>query len=85
MTDPDATDAEVIRAALSTPEHFAVIFDRHAVGVHRYLERRLGRDGADALLGEVFRVAVERQASYDLRVSGCLPWLYGIARRGRVG
>jgi hypothetical protein len=38
-------DAEVIAASLTDAERFAVVFDRHAPHIHRYLARRLGSDG----------------------------------------
>jgi hypothetical protein len=60
----DASDAEVVVASRDDPPAFAAVFDRHAPDVHRYLDRRLGRDRADDLLGEVFRIAFERRHSY---------------------
>lgn len=79
MTAPE-TDADEISRSLTDPSRFAVIFDRHFARVHRFLERRIGRDGADALAGEVFRIAFERRPSYDPNRPHCLPWLYGIAK-----
>ena len=74
-----ATDAEVIGASLAEPRLFAAIFDRHVADVHRFLARRLGADGADALAGECFRIAFERRITYRLDRPDALPWLYGIA------
>jgi RNA polymerase sigma-70 factor (ECF subfamily) len=73
------TDAAVIAASLATPACFGTIFDRHATVLQRYLVRRLGPDDADGLLADVFRVAFERRASYDLDRPTARPWLYGIA------
>jgi RNA polymerase sigma-70 factor (ECF subfamily) len=73
------TDSAVIVASLEDPEHFGVIFDRHATVLFRYLVRRVGVDEADPLLGEVFRVAFERRSSYDFDRTNARPWLYGIA------
>jgi RNA polymerase sigma factor (sigma-70 family) len=75
------SDAEAIARSLAEgeAERFAVIFDRHFARVHRFFEWRVGRDAADDLAGEVFRVAFERRARYDLDRPDCLPWLYGIA------
>lgn len=73
------TDAAVIVASLTAPEGFGALFDRHATVVFRYLVRRVGVDDADALLGEVFRVAFEKRASYDPTRENARPWLYGIA------
>ena len=55
------------------------MFDRHAGVVFRFLVRRVGRDIADELLGEVFRIAFERRAAFDTDRPSARPWLYGIA------
>jgi RNA polymerase sigma factor (sigma-70 family) len=73
------SDAVVIAASRDDPGKFGVLFDRHATVVFRYLVRRVGVDDADALLGEVFRVAFERRSSYDCARPNARPWLYGIA------
>jgi RNA polymerase sigma factor (sigma-70 family) len=73
------TDASVIVASLTAPERFGLLFDRHATVVFRYLVRRVGMNDADALLGEVFRIAFEKRASYDATRENARPWLYGIA------
>ena len=39
--------------------------DRHAGLLFRFLIRRVGRDAADELLGETFRIAFERRESFD--------------------
>jgi RNA polymerase sigma-70 factor (ECF subfamily) len=72
-------DAEVIAASLEEPARFGAVFDRHATVVFRYLVRRVGVDEADAVLGEVFRVAFEKRATYDTTRADARPWLYGIA------
>lgn len=76
-SEPD--DATVIRQSLRTPERFAVIFDRHAAHILRYLARRLGREVADDLLSETFVVAFGKRARYDPARPDARPWLYGIA------
>jgi RNA polymerase sigma-70 factor (ECF subfamily) len=73
------SDAEVISASQPDPEAFGVLFDRHATVLFRYLVRRVGRDEAETLLGEVFRVAFEKRATYDTSYANARPWLYGIA------
>ena len=73
------TDAEMIKASLDDPAQFAVVYDRHAGTVFRYLVRRVGRDIADELLGDTFRVAFENRATYEGERSNARPWLYGIA------
>jgi len=77
----DVTDAGVIADSLTRPAAFGTIFDRHATVVYRYLVRRLGPDEAEAITGEVFRIAFERRASFDPERTGdgARPWLYGIA------
>jgi RNA polymerase sigma-70 factor (ECF subfamily) len=75
----DAADAEVIRRSLTQPAAFAAIFDRHFVAVHRYLHRRGGRDLADDLAGETFRVAFEARARWSQTTPDARPWLLGIA------
>ena len=73
------TDAEVIAASLTTPSCFGALFDRHATTLFRYFVRRVGHEEADSLLGELFRIAFERRASFDTDRPEARPWLYGIA------
>jgi RNA polymerase sigma factor (sigma-70 family) len=73
------SDAMVISDSIGEPECFGVLFDRHATALFRYLARRVSPDEADLLLGEVFRVAFERRASYDCSRPDARPWMYGIA------
>jgi RNA polymerase sigma factor (sigma-70 family) len=75
----DESDATLIAASLAAPARFGPLFDRHATSLHRYLVRRLGPDEAESMVGEVFRIAFERRASYDLGRPDARPWLYGIA------
>jgi RNA polymerase sigma-70 factor (ECF subfamily) len=75
------SDATVIAGSLGQPEQFGVVFDRHARVVFRYLVRRVGPADADTALGEVFRVAFEKRATYDTSYQSARPWLYGIATR----
>jgi RNA polymerase sigma-70 factor (ECF subfamily) len=74
-----ATDADLIAESLSEAGRFATIYDRHAGTLFRFLVRRVGRDTADELLGETFRIAFERRATFDVERSSARPWLYGIA------
>jgi RNA polymerase sigma factor (sigma-70 family) len=73
------TDAAAIAASLVAPSQFGVIFDRHATVLHRYLVRRVGPGEADGVLGETFRIAFEKRATYDVDRANARPWLYGIA------
>lgn len=65
--------------SIDDPQAFAAIYDRHAGLLFRFLIRRVGRDTADELLGETFRIAFERRASFDTTYATARPWLYGIA------
>jgi RNA polymerase sigma-70 factor (ECF subfamily) len=76
--DP-CSDADLLRGSLGDPRRFAGLFDRHAGVLFRFLVRRVGRDRADELLGETFRIAFERRATFDGRQPSARPWLYGIA------
>ncbi|MGW0432470.1 RNA polymerase sigma factor [Micromonospora sp. NPDC003197] len=73
------TDAAIIERSVRDPERFAVIFDRHAPYIHRYLARRLGSGIADDLVAETFLAAFRRRKRFDTTYSDARPWLYGIA------
>jgi RNA polymerase sigma-70 factor (ECF subfamily) len=72
-------DHDLIRRSASDPEAFGPIFDRHAVAIHNYLARRVGRTLADDLTAETFLIAFRGRDRYDLAQPDCRPWLYGIA------
>lgn len=73
------TDAEAVRRSSVDGSAFAAVFDRHFVAVHRYVHRRAGRDVADELAGETFRVAFEARARWSQSTPDARPWLLGIA------
>ncbi|MET9829011.1 RNA polymerase sigma factor [Streptomyces sp. NPDC006385] len=73
------SDGAVIERSWQTPDAFAVIFDRYADDIHRYIARRLGTDTADDLMAETFVIAFQRRRRYDLSHAHARPWLYGIA------
>lgn len=73
------TDAEIVAHSRADPEMFAAIFERHVIPIHAYLVRRAGRDAADDLVSEVFRVAFEVRGRFRQDRASALPWLYGIA------
>ncbi|MCF3135712.1 sigma-70 family RNA polymerase sigma factor [Streptomyces olivochromogenes] len=82
VTAADASggsDGSVIERSWKTPDAFAVIFDRHADDIHRYIARRLGSDTADDLMAETFVIAFQRRRRYDVSQAHARPWLYGIA------
>ena len=74
-------DAGVIECSWREPQRFAVLFDRHAPHIYRYLARRVGCQVADDLLAETFLAAFARRDRYDLAFADARPWLYGIATK----
>jgi RNA polymerase sigma factor (sigma-70 family) len=82
MTAPDAeNDAAVISRSLHEPEAFALLYDRHAAAIYRYVTRRLGDAHADDMVAECFLAAFRRRDRYDPARVDARPWLYGIAAR----
>lgn len=75
---PAPDDTEVVQRSLADPTQFAVLFDRHAVAVHRYLSRRVG-ELTDDLLSETFLIAFRRRSVYQAVHVEVRPWLLGIA------
>lgn len=74
-------DNEVIEKSAIQPALFAVLFDRHARTVYRYVAQRLGDHIADDVMSETFLVAFERRSAYDVAITDARPWLLGIATR----
>jgi RNA polymerase sigma factor (sigma-70 family) len=72
-------DVDLIDQSRTDPAAFTEVFDRHFAVIHAYLERRAGRDRADDLAAETFRVAFQQRARYRPLRESALPWLYGIA------
>ncbi len=72
-------DNAAVRASLTRPQAFAVLFDRHYDAIWRYLCRRIGPTGADDLAGESFLRAFVKRGGYAPSPLGPRPWLYGIA------
>ncbi len=82
MTAPDGeTDAAVISRSRHEPEAFALLYDRHAAAIYRYVARRLGDAPADDVVAECFLAAFARRDRYDPGRADARPWLYGIAAR----
>ncbi|MEU4763010.1 RNA polymerase sigma factor [Actinosynnema sp. NPDC023794] len=75
---PGGTDEHVIAESLTTPERFAVIFDRYAPVVHGYLSRRVGAL-ADDLMSETFLLAFRGRTGYAPGRAPVRAWLFGIA------
>ncbi|MER6349671.1 RNA polymerase sigma factor [Streptomyces sp. NPDC001595] len=81
MTGPHAPpqDAEIVVQSLAEPELFALLYDRYAADIHRYVQRRLGTGTADDITAETFLIAFRGRARYDSDRPNARPWLYGIA------
>lgn len=76
---PYVNDAYVIQLSRHEPEHFTVLFRRHAPHIQRYVVHRLGQDAADDIVAETFLLAFRQRDSYDQTRADARPWLYGIA------
>ena len=72
-------DAAIIERSWHEPERFALLFDRHAARIHRYVARRVGREVADDLVAETFLAAFAKRRGYFTAYRDAGPWLYGIA------
>jgi RNA polymerase sigma-70 factor, ECF subfamily len=55
------------------------LFVGHAVDIHRYASRRVGRDLADDVVAETFRQAIESYDAFDAERGSHRAWLFGIA------
>jgi RNA polymerase sigma factor (sigma-70 family) len=75
-----ASDAELIGRSLSgDAEAFMEVVGRHEVAIGGYLERRVGREAAEDLLGDVWTAAFAYRATYDQSFPEARPWLYTMA------
>lgn len=77
--DHDDNDGAVIARSVDDPDRFAVIWNRYAGDVHRFVMRRLGRDLADDVTAETFAVALRQRDGFDRSRTSARPWLFGIA------
>jgi RNA polymerase sigma-70 factor (ECF subfamily) len=80
MPDPHgdtADDAAAIEMSWAEPPQFAVLFERHAPHIYRYIARRVGHSAVDDLVAEVFVAAFASRHRYDLACRDARPWLYG--------
>ncbi|MEV5412888.1 sigma-70 family RNA polymerase sigma factor [Thermopolyspora sp. NPDC052614] len=74
------TDAELIgRSLAGDNDAFMEVICRHEDAVGAYLARRVGREAAEDLLGEVWVTAFESRRTYDRAYPDARPWLYGVA------
>lgn len=77
-SDPD--DAELIARSLDGDDDaFVEVVRRHEAAVAAYLVRRVGRESAEDLLGDVWVAALGSRATYDRAYPDARPWLFGVA------
>ena len=57
----------------------ARLFDEHVDAVYGYVGRRLGRDVAADVVGDVFEIALRQPDRYDATRGSERAWLFGIA------
>jgi Sigma-70 region 2 len=74
----DLADSAAIRASLTQPEQFAVLYDKYATILHRYAGRSVGDDAADDVVAATFLAAFAARRRYDLERASARPWLFGI-------
>ncbi len=80
MTNDERSDGEILLGLRTQPALAAVLYERHAAAVFRFLSRRAGAAAAEDLLSEVFVSALAARNRVVPHASGsALPWLYGIA------
>jgi RNA polymerase sigma factor (sigma-70 family) len=75
-----ASDAELIgRSLAGDGQAFMEVIARHEVAIGAYLERRVGREAAEDLLGDVWVSAFQSRRTYDQSYPEARPWLYTMA------
>jgi RNA polymerase sigma factor (sigma-70 family) len=75
-----ASDAELIgRSLAGDGQAFMEVIARHEVAIGAYLERRVGREAAEDLLGDVWVSAFQSRRTYDQSYPEARPWLYTLA------
>ncbi|GAW50843.1 MULTISPECIES: RNA polymerase sigma factor [unclassified Nocardioides] len=78
-TDLPEDDAAVVASSLTDPPRFALLYDRYAADIHRFVARRLGTGAAEDVTADVFLAAFRGRSRYDATRPTARPWLYGIA------
>jgi RNA polymerase sigma factor (sigma-70 family) len=74
------SDAELIgRSLAGDRDAFMEVIRRHESALGAYLVRRVGREAAEDLLGDVWVAAFESRHTYDQSFVEARPWLYGVA------
>src|SRR4051794_41804637 len=75
-----SSDAELIgRSLRGDTDAFVEVVSRHETALGNYLARRVGRQAAEDVLGDVWVAAYESRAKYDRSYPEARPWLYGVA------
>ncbi|SFR03612.1 Sigma-70 region 2 [Lentzea waywayandensis] len=75
-----SSDAELIdRSLRGDTSAFVEVISRHETAMGNYLARRVGRQAAEDVLGDVWAAAYESRATYDRSYPEARPWLYGVA------
>lgn len=75
------SDALLLADADHDPAAFAELYDRHALSVYRWVDRRMGWLAADLTAETFTRAWLHRGRFRDERGGSALPWLLGIAGR----
>jgi DNA-directed RNA polymerase specialized sigma24 family protein len=74
------SDADLVgRSLAGDGEAFMEVICRHESAVGAYLTRRVGREAAEDLLGDVWVAALGSRATYDRSFAVARPWLFGLA------
>jgi RNA polymerase sigma-70 factor (ECF subfamily) len=73
------SDALLVLDSCTDPAAFAELYQRHAVAVYRWLDRRMGWLAADLTAETFTRAWLQRDRFRDERDGSALPWLLGIA------
>lgn len=60
-------------------DNAARLFDEHVDAVYGYIGRRLGREAAADVVGDVFEIALSQSDRYDAARGSERAWLFGIA------
>lgn len=78
----DLSDGQLLRSSASDPEAFGVLYDRHAITLLAYFQRRTAcPEYAVDLTAETFAAAFHGRRRYRDTGAPALAWLFGIARR----
>jgi RNA polymerase sigma-70 factor (ECF subfamily) len=79
--DTQPSDADLIARSRHDAGAFGPLYDRYAVQLFRYAQRRLGLDTARDVVAETFLAAFAARDRYDLTRPDARPWLFGILTR----